>query len=40
MYRGSYPAAGDPGPAARRDAEAAWAEADGWVADLRAKLER
>jgi prephenate dehydratase len=39
-FLGSYPAAGAHGPAVRRDAEAAWAEADAWVAGLRANLGR
>jgi prephenate dehydratase len=34
-FLGSYPAAGDHGPARRRDAEAAWKAADAWVAGLR-----
>jgi prephenate dehydratase len=39
-FLGSYPAAGAHGPAVRRDAEAAWREADAWVAGLRSKLDR
>src|SRR5207244_4191972 len=30
-YLGSYPAAGEHGPAVRRDAEAAWRTADDWI---------
>jgi prephenate dehydratase len=39
-FLGSYPAEGELGPANRRDAEAAWREADAWVASLRAKIDR
>lgn len=39
-FLGSYPAAGEHGPARRRDAEASWRAADEWVADLRAKIQR
>src|SRR5262245_19804133 len=35
---GSYPAAGEHGPAVRRDAEASWREADAWIREQRAKL--
>ncbi len=38
-FLGSYPAAGEHGPAARRDAEAAWQEADDWLRDLRRRIE-
>jgi prephenate dehydratase len=34
-FLGSYPAAGEHGETVRRDAEAAWREADAWVTDLR-----
>jgi prephenate dehydratase len=34
-FLGSYPAAGEHGESVRRDADAAWREADAWVADLR-----
>jgi prephenate dehydratase len=34
-FLGSYPAAGEHGEAARRDADAAWRAADAWVASLR-----
>jgi prephenate dehydratase len=34
-FLGSYPAAGEHGESVRRDAEAAWREADTWVNDLR-----
>jgi prephenate dehydratase len=39
-FLGSYPAAGDHGPAIRRDAEAAWKAADDWVTGLRARVGR
>jgi prephenate dehydratase len=39
-FMGSYPAAGEHGPARRRDAEASWRAADGWVAGLRAQISR
>lgn len=38
-FLGSYPAAGAHGPAARRDAEASWREADAWLTALRTKLQ-
>ncbi len=34
-YLGSYPAAGEHGPAVRRDAEAAWQQANDWLDGLR-----
>ncbi|MGH9158282.1 MAG: prephenate dehydratase [Acidimicrobiales bacterium] len=37
-FLGSYPAAGDQGPALRRDANAAWRAADDWLAGLRDQL--
>lgn len=37
-FLGSYPAAGDHGPARRRDAEAAWRAADDWIAELRSRI--
>ncbi|HEY9557285.1 MAG TPA: prephenate dehydratase [Acidimicrobiales bacterium] len=37
-FLGSYPAAGEQGPARRRDAEEAWRAADAWIAAQRAKL--
>jgi prephenate dehydratase len=37
-FLGSYPAAGDHGPARRRDAEASWRAADRWIADLRSRI--
>lgn len=39
-FLGSYPAAGDHGPARRRDAEAAWKAADEWIGALRARIRR
>jgi prephenate dehydratase len=39
-FLGSYPAAGEHGPALRRDAEAAWRAADEWVTTLRAAVGR
>ena len=38
-FLGSYPAAGAHGPAVRREAEAAWADADAWLARLRAQIQ-
>jgi len=35
---GSYPAAGDAGPALRRDSSAAWKAADDWVSELRSRI--
>jgi prephenate dehydratase len=37
-FLGSYPAAGDHGPARRRDAEVAWREASQWVDRLRSQI--
>ena len=37
-FLGSYPAAGEQGPARRREAEAAWREASNWVERLRAEI--
>jgi prephenate dehydratase len=37
-FLGSYPAAGEHGPGKRRDAEAAWRQADEWITAQRAKL--
>jgi prephenate dehydratase len=37
-FLGSYPAAGEHGPAVRRDAEAAWKAADEWIASLRGQV--
>ncbi len=39
-FLGSYPAAGDHGPAIRLDAEASWRAADAWVTGLRGQIER
>ena len=37
-FLGCYPAAGEHGPAVRRDAEEAWRAADAWIKDQKAKL--
>lgn len=37
-FLGSYPAAGDEGPARRRDADAAWRAADEWLTGLRTQV--
>ena len=37
---GSYPAAGDAGPALRRDSSAAWQAADDWLSELRSRIAR
>ena len=39
-FLGSYPAAGEHGPARRRDAEAAWRAADTWLAGLRGQIDQ
>ena len=39
-FLGSYPAAGEHGPARRLDAEATWRAADSWVTGLRGQIER
>ncbi|HUR18422.1 MAG TPA: prephenate dehydratase [Acidimicrobiales bacterium] len=39
-FLGSYPAAGEHGPAIRRVVEAGWAAAAGWIDDLRGEIER
>jgi prephenate dehydratase len=39
-FLGSYPAAGAHGPSVRRDAEAAWRDADAWLAGLRTGLRK
>jgi prephenate dehydratase len=39
-FLGSYPAAGDHGPALRRDAELAWRGADEWISSLRAQVRQ
>ncbi|HEX8770985.1 MAG TPA: hypothetical protein VF711_09495, partial [Acidimicrobiales bacterium] len=39
-FLGSYPAAGEHGPAIRRDAEASWRSADEWISSLRAQVAR
>ena len=38
-FLGSYPAAGEHGPARRRDAEAAWRAADEWIGSLRSRID-
>jgi prephenate dehydratase len=37
-FLGSYPAAGEEGPAARRDADTAWREADAWLSQVRSQV--
>ena len=37
-FLGSYPAAGEHGPAAREQADTAWREADDWIASLRRQI--
>jgi len=37
-FLGSYPAAGEHGPAARRDADTAWREADAWLSSVRRRI--
>jgi prephenate dehydratase len=39
-YLGSYPAAGEHGPAIRRDAEKAWRKADEWIRGLQGNIRR
>jgi len=39
-FLGSYPAAGEAGPARRRDAETAWRAADEWIAGVRGRIRR
>ncbi len=39
-FLGSYPAAGEHGPAIRRDAEASWRSADEWARSLRDHISR
>jgi prephenate dehydratase len=39
-FLGSYPAAGEHGPAIRRDAEASWRKADEWISSLRGQVAR
>ncbi|MCU1453831.1 MAG: Prephenate dehydratase [Acidimicrobiales bacterium] len=38
-FLGSYPAAGEHGPAARRDSDAAWLAADQWLQAIRARVQ-
>jgi prephenate dehydratase len=37
-FLGSYPAAGEHGPAVRRDVHEAWRRADEWIAELRGEI--
>ncbi len=37
-FLGSYPAAGEHGPALRRDAEASWRAAAAWITALREQI--
>jgi prephenate dehydratase len=37
-FLGSYPAAGDHGPAVRARADTAWREADAWISSLRSQI--
>ena len=37
-FLGSYPAAGDHGPALRAQVDTAWREADDWVSPLRTQI--
>jgi hypothetical protein len=37
-FLGSYPAAGEHGESVRRDADAAWREADAWVKGLQSQV--
>ena len=39
-FLGSYPAAGEHGPARRRSAEASWRAADQWISSIRAQVGR
>jgi len=39
-FLGSYPAAGEHGPALRRDAEASWRAADEWITSIRDRVRR
>jgi prephenate dehydratase len=39
-FLGSYPAAGEAGPAIRRDAEESWRTADEWITSLRSQVRR
>jgi hypothetical protein len=38
FYYGFCPAAGENGPAVRRDMQAAWRRADKWIGKLRAQM--
>lgn len=40
LFLGSYHAAGDHGPEVRREAEAAWRDADRWIQALRSQIRR
>ena len=39
-FLGSYPAAGEHGESRRRDADAAWREADAWISALRQRVRK
>ncbi len=39
-FLGSYPAAGAHGPAARREADVAWRQADSWLSELRGHVRQ
>jgi prephenate dehydratase len=39
-FLGSYPAAGEHGDARRRDADAAWRAADGWISEVRSRIRK
>jgi len=39
-FLGSYPAAGEHGPAVRREADIAWRRADAWLSDLRSQVQQ
>jgi prephenate dehydratase len=39
-FLGSYPAAGEHGETRRRDADAAWREADAWISSLRGQVRK
>jgi prephenate dehydratase len=39
-FLGSYPAAGEHGPAVRRDADVSWRQADNWLSELRSQVRQ